>query len=387
MDDELTRFLQSAGWASGCSLPASEERSTVEFFERIGREACDGSQKVCRTSTEFVLIDDPHLIAKAAQPRDKGYVMISAGTILLLQDLFYRILAHPDSYPNIGHPSAASVQPFHGHGIEKSYANLANGRGYGIDRVRPRDAERSRQAEILTLRAFHFLVLHELAHIEMGHLVYRGSQRHLPLISEFDAGPPISGGTHSDHAALLERQAMEMQADWWAAINTAHQHILAKLPEGFLKETFATSRIADPLAQAAFDLMFAVACLFAILNDDFDSRTAVLGTHPPAVMRVDFIVTHLVGPSPNPPPEQLRPYRKHLYSGANLAFRCIKLIGGLSEVAEQRITEAFAGAAFPMHAIHIEQASAALIKKLEPFDARVLPGGHPAARCKGGDEG
>jgi hypothetical protein len=117
--------------------------------------------------------------------------------------------------------------------------------------------------------------------------------------------------------------------------------------------------------------MFAVARLFAVLNDDFDPERARLRTHPPAVMRVDFIVTHVAGPSPNPPPETFRPHRNQFYAGAKLAFQCVKLIGGLTEVDERRITEAFKSAAFPMHAIHIEEASAELVKSLAPFDARI----------------
>jgi hypothetical protein len=169
---------------------------------------------------------------------------------------------------------------------------------------------------------------------------------------------------------------MEMQADWWAAMHTAHSQILAKLPDGFIREGLPTSRIADPLAQRAFDWMFAVTCVFAILNEDFDPTTAMLGTHPPAVMRVDFIVTHVAGPSQHPPPEHLRPHRDQFIAGANLAFRCVKLIGGLTDVSDQRITEAFDSATFSMQKIYIERASAELEKKLAPFDARILPPGN-----------
>jgi hypothetical protein len=153
----------------------------------MGRSTCAESRKSCRIPIEFVLIDSPSLIARVAQPSDKGYVMISAGTILLLVDLFYRILAHPQSYPNIGNPAAESIQPFHQHGVERDFVVMAHARGYGIDGVRPRDDERARQAGLLAISAFQFLLLHELAHVEMGHLGYRASKKGMPLISEFEA--------------------------------------------------------------------------------------------------------------------------------------------------------------------------------------------------------
>jgi hypothetical protein len=370
--EELKRLLESIGRASGCSLPQSEERNAVEALTEIGRSMCEDSGIACKTPIEFVLIDSTSFVAEARQPGDKGYVMISWGTILLLGDLFYRILAHPHSFPNIGTPAAESIQPFHQLGVRYDYAEMAKARGHGIGHVRPRDANRVTQAQLLTFRAFHFLVLHELAHIQMGHLSYLKSQGCLALISEFGATPSTPpSAQQNDDTTFLESQAMEMQADWWAAMNTADSQIFATLPEEFFTENFKNSRIADRLAQGAFDWMFAVACLFAVLNDDFDPKRARLRTHPPAVMRVDFIVTHVAGPSPNPPPENLGPHRDQFYAGANLAFRCVKLIGGLTEVDERRITEAFKSAAFPMHAIHIEEASAELAKRLAPFDARI----------------
>ena len=322
------------------------------------------------TPMSFVLLDTPQFEAFAAIWKGHGYVLVSCGAILILQDVFHRILSRPDTFPLMGNPSVEVLQPQHCNGIEWDYEITATKRGGGIDAVTPRDPDRRHQSNMLLTHAFNFIVRHEIAHVAMGHVDYRSARHGISLVSEMR----MQGGQPATAEELLEIQAMEFQADWFATTQSVNTEIFLEphLPPGWLQQAFPNSRTGPYGEWAAFNWVFAVASLFLIFNDDFDPTTVLQHEHPPAIMRANDVVRWIAGPSATPPPPEIRPYRQRFIDGIRSAVNCFRQLGALPRARDGFFTDMFKEGFFEWHGVQLEIASRRLQNKLVPFDRRIL---------------
>ena len=138
-----------------------------------------------------------------ASPQDFSpafdFIGISFGAVLTLSDLFARILAHPESFPNVGNPT-----------LEVPEIGRVPGLSADIFRSGPsgrRPACRCRRlfGSILLQTAVMYLFFHELTHISHGHLEYlRQSQNASHWTELASSNPP---GLRPRIAQTLEMDA------------------------------------------------------------------------------------------------------------------------------------------------------------------------------------
>jgi len=154
----------------------------------------------------------------AASERDgHGYVGLTWGTLIILGDLFCRMLSHPQVMKSIGNAAVENLDPAFQDGIILD-GNLLQEKRWGAagpQKARvwpcmPKDRLRLHCAELCRLLAFDFLCLHELAHVGYGHAQYLKSKTGVPFLLELDSFTPAP-----DQG--VTRQALEMNADAFAA--------------------------------------------------------------------------------------------------------------------------------------------------------------------------
>lgn len=238
------------------------------------------------------LMDGPRLCARAAF-RDatlSGYIAFSTDAILVIHDLFYRSLSHPEVLPEIGDPSLERRDDvFHSQGISDSYDEILAARRPGggrLEQVQPKCPVRRSYALRLATIALDFLVLHELCHVRHGHCQL-ANDLGWPFIPELWLDARQADFKPSDY---LTAQAMEMDADAFPSIRSFVDHC-GKPEERNWKATEALSFrkkadcVIDPLIVATFDWSFAITCLFWCFRIEFDPATANEWTHYPAPLR------------------------------------------------------------------------------------------------------
>lgn len=118
----------------------------------------------------FVFLDQPELNACAFKHGDDGYIGINCGSVLVLHDLFLRMMANPTFMPEIGNAGGEKA-------LEKLPRLETNCLAlprttelpYGLVTA-PYDPVRTVYAAHLAQIALDFLFLHEYRHVEGGHL-------------------------------------------------------------------------------------------------------------------------------------------------------------------------------------------------------------------------
>ena len=183
--------------------------SAGPIFEAINRS--DVSIKPLNP-TVYVL-DAFSLNAFAAIYKNQEFIGVNSGLILTLYQLFYRILAHPDILINIGDPSKEVEPPALKH-LPTSLAHLRN-----VPPVIPRDPMRNMLADRMHVLAMTFLFVHEVAHLRNGHvdfaIKYQLSKSG-PINVLEEISPSVT------HDINLTRQALELNADWFAITSLAN---------------------------------------------------------------------------------------------------------------------------------------------------------------------
>jgi hypothetical protein len=120
----------------------------------------------------------------------QGYIAVNTGLVLLVYDLFYRMLSHPEILPESGDATAESVRdPFHTEGIFDDYNKLRASRPK-MERLAdtlPRNSQRRKLADSLATLAIDFIIFHEIAHIRFGHCEFVDSSTRTFMIEELAA--------------------------------------------------------------------------------------------------------------------------------------------------------------------------------------------------------
>jgi hypothetical protein len=227
----------------------------------------------------FDYVENPLLNLQAAysRPSHCGYIAIYSAAVPIVFDLFYRLLSHPKVLPTVGNAGAESDRGNLGLFIDYRtiLANRPPSRQLLSD-LAPLDAERRQYAHWLAEIALTFLMLHELAHITLGHCEHAGGGS--PLV-ELAATGPSSGG--------LGRQAFEIAADCAASLAT-YLSLLVKVSdrhkaERAMMEKGTTLVVPDQLI--IFDWVFAIYVMFWAFGQEIDLSRLDIATHPPAPRR------------------------------------------------------------------------------------------------------
>jgi hypothetical protein len=223
---------------------------------------------------------------------DQYFVGVPFGTVLILNDLFLRIMASHDALLNIGEPTAQPKPPLLDRiPVDARSLPITSDNPLGLV-VGPIDPVREAYASYLIQIAFEFLFAHEYQHIEGGHLSWLLNSGR-SMLCEFWADELTTG-------EALNQQVLEIDADaaavrWSLKITMDQSNDHWRIPPA----------ISDLMAVPDNRLiawLFAVGALFRLMDEMGRSTGHFTRTsHPPALMRLYFCfpaVSYIVGNLP-----------------------------------------------------------------------------------------
>jgi hypothetical protein len=156
------------------------------------------------------ILDNTTLNACATKIAGRYVIAIHMGTILLHHEIFYRMLSHRDTFPDIGDPSLESRKNKVFDAQITDFATLYFMPGTE-EIIIPKDKIRLRIGQVFEDLVLVHLIAHEYAHIIFGHVDYLATLQINPTIYE---NPNIENELGVDPLIL---QTLEMDADRFAA--------------------------------------------------------------------------------------------------------------------------------------------------------------------------
>jgi hypothetical protein len=213
--------------------------------------------------------------ALAASFDEEDFIGINAGTIMYILNLCDALLSHPDLLKHVGEP------------ISERYDETFDPRRGLTDpdwlrarwrSTQPNDPRRRGYARILGVQALIFVFLHELGHVEHGHVDWVCGATGLRAMVErpSGAGPDLSG---------LDSQTLEMDADCFAASTMAH----APADQAWTRIVSSLVREPSPFQDASYVWLFASQIFFRAIAADNAVQEPFRLPHPPPQFRQRYI--------------------------------------------------------------------------------------------------
>jgi hypothetical protein len=140
--------------------------------------------------------------AVATAHRDREFIGIYLGAIMLIARYAYCLLSDPEVLPQIGNVSLESIEPSVVEALRAPLKPAPSGR------YLPRDPTRLRAAQHIAMCAYMILYFHELGHIELCHLKFL--RDHLGVTEYKELG----------YAPLSEQDALLLRTLEWDADNS-----------------------------------------------------------------------------------------------------------------------------------------------------------------------
>lgn len=222
-------------------------------------------------------IDNTLLNAVASKKDGKYYIGIYAGTFILLNELFLRMMSSPNIYPEIGDSSkeVPTKKLFNPHQFDLSIYSMCKP---DDEDVMPKDPTRRLYAALLTKTALNFLFDHEYAHIAFGHVDYLAASQKIFSMEENEI----------IKVDPLNYQTLEMDADCFAT----HQGmlLLKKINDSPLIVKEQRRPFYCGWENGMFNWLFAVYSLFRIFGyKNYKLSELLQYTHPPTGIRQRII--------------------------------------------------------------------------------------------------
>jgi hypothetical protein len=242
------------------------------------------------------VVDDLSLNALAFIYEGHEFVGINAGVGISIPLIYFSMLSQPWSFATIGNASSEEQQPI---SIDKLL--FASGKASAIGAATnlnsyvssPQDPVRFHYGATLGMRAWHFLLFHEIGHIARGHLPYLHERGFMPEVSsqtlklmEFD------GGVSNQTRKVL--RVLESDADSIAA-RIQVEGLLSQTPAEHAMLALGDNHDTKPnwsWDDVAYTWLVSVGLLFHILSILDRSPILKAGrTHPHPDVRF-FILTN-----------------------------------------------------------------------------------------------
>ena len=250
-----------------------------ELYAAIARQAVEliasARQNLPRLPhIHFDFVYNGEVNAFACKENDQYFIGITSGTFVLLQLILCRMLSDSRLLIHAGNPGreASDLPP-----LARFVADAQHMAEAGLVISRPKTEPRWQYSCHLLSQAALFIIGHEIAHITRGHVDYLISRTGTPLL-------PERGWNKSEPIALIERQAMEADAD--------QRSFFARL--GSMGSTATIPGQGAPpwlnapprLEQLVFDCAFSVNSLFRIFGDiRFAGSDLTAASYPPLPLR------------------------------------------------------------------------------------------------------
>jgi hypothetical protein len=227
----------------------------------------------------------PDLNAVATIEEYLGIVAIWKGSVLLPKDSFQRMLSHPGILTTIGDSGTESIACQFGEGLATDVDELHRQRrqhGRPEHPPIPKDEMRRAFAIAATQFAFDFLVIHELAHIVVGHLGFMKSKGYLAYILEAAGGKTDKQQSEPPN---IVRQAVEYGADT-TAVGITIEKILSN--RGLVQSR--TQDVFPGVEQQLAIWCFAINVFFRLWGISIDINSMDKGKYPPTAMRFSLAI-------------------------------------------------------------------------------------------------
>lgn len=247
----------------------SDDNEIVQVLEHARRYA-DATVNLKRTKAgtpaPYVDVSDDEAIqAMAFREEDRDFLAIMRGAITSVNWLFAALLAWPSVMPEVGDTSQL-LEPVPIAELPKTADDLP-------PRSILQDPARLLAASALAVLAKDFLIFHEIAHLWRAHCRKIGQATGRAVIRE--------AGTGSASADMLLAQALEVDADSWAASTMAANIAAAVHQEGTYRK-LAEALSWTPEGAVRYWL-FAMCGLFELFPSaplDYDNLAAEDHPHP-----------------------------------------------------------------------------------------------------------
>jgi hypothetical protein len=159
-------------------------------------------------------INNGKIVAIAFEEDGRGFIGFAWGAIVILGDLFNRMMRNPKFMPAIGDAEAEDFDSVFHDGIPIDARSLRSRKVTTptgeLWASLPRDPTRQCYAELCRIVALNFALIHELAHIGYGHGRYLASIGATPYLIDAPFIP-------APRELQVTRQALEMNADAFGA--------------------------------------------------------------------------------------------------------------------------------------------------------------------------
>ena len=219
-------------------------------------------------AVHFAWIDSPDVNALAFRHRDRYFVGLNAGTLVLLNLVFGRMLGHPEVLTAVGDPAAESAgPPLAGLGTDARFVTSPDHRV-----TVPVDATRRRYCLHLRDEAVAFLAAHALAHVSHGHVDRAAAVHGRPVVAE-------RGRAAATPDPPLTCQSLELDAD-----RGAMAAVLGEIRDRRTAPAGEVHSDRQPI-RAVFDAAFAVYTVFRLFGADAPGVELAAARSPPFRVR------------------------------------------------------------------------------------------------------
>jgi len=202
------------------------------------------------------------------------FIGFNSGTVVMLQLILCRMLADPKVLTHIGDANVEATDvPL----LTPLIPNAQNMVEAGATVPRAKNESRWVYSRYLFDNAVHFLLGHEIAHIALGHVDYLASKTGSSFHAEV-------GWNQSDDVGLMEKQALEIDADF-RSVNSCIGSVRLTLMayEDAIPPWSSSPTSAE---QLLFDWAFAMNTLFRMFGDiRFAGSDLTAAAYPPFAIR------------------------------------------------------------------------------------------------------
>jgi hypothetical protein len=314
-------------WKCGPRL-AAPPASLSPVFEHLRGNAHQWIRTVRRdehsknhVEVYFDYVDNVELNAFADDVEGYGYVAVYKGTILLLYDMFSRMLAHPEVLKEIGDSGRESINVQHTEGMieyideQQEVRKLEN---RPVETIIPIDPIRRAFVQLAVMMAFDFLMTHELTHIQKGHCKYLDSLgTHFILARK-------QGAKGTDP---FIRQSLESDADSQGAGGSLFSWLeRIKSPEQLSPPMRLILPTPEKVVSAFLFSVFGLFRLWNIDNEIIDPNSLRSFLYPPLLVRQTMV---LMGIGKATAPYFTSTKTLELIHAANVeSMKAVRCIGG-----------------------------------------------------------
>lgn len=278
-------FLNKGGLLKEHSSLINNGSNFLEAVLELGNRSINwlrnGNSKLPEPYINF--INNSSLNAVVTKYNDKYFIGLNSGTVVLINQLFLRMLSNPNVLTQWGNPSLETVDTDKILNAQITNLDIYYLASADNQAKFPKDSTRSSLSSLMTMNALKFIMMHEYGHIVMGHLDFIRTINESSFYFEFEETSKL----HS-----LISQTLEMDADCFG-INIGIREIEMQIE----KRTFIPNEFKQFYKDFESSLslyIFSIYSFFRLFGmEKIDFATLESLSHPPSGFRQNIFLSLL----------------------------------------------------------------------------------------------